>query len=152
MAPMTKLTTKAANVVKNPSVWLWTVQGLLAALFLMAGSAKLMMPLEAMQQGPIALPGFLLRFIGVAEVTGAFGLILPGLFRIRPVLTPVAASGLFIIMVGAVTISLIAGGVPMAIMPFVVGLLLTFIAYGRVRLAPQTSRRAAARLILHPAA
>jgi uncharacterized membrane protein YphA (DoxX/SURF4 family) len=150
------LTTKAAQltskVVKNPSVWLWTAQVLLAALFLMAGSAKLMMPIEAMQQGPVAFPGWFLRFLGVAEVAGAFGLILPGLFRIRPVLTPVAASCLIVIMIGAVTLSLIEGGVPMAILPFVAGVLLTFVAYGRVRLAPQTSRRSAPRLVLHPAA
>jgi hypothetical protein len=144
------LTTKAANVVKNPSVWLWTAQVLLAALFLMAGSAKLLMPPEAMK-GPIDLPLAFIRFIGVAEVVGAFGLILPGLFRIRTVLTPVAALCLITIMGGAVTFSLIAGGVPMAVLPFVAGVLLTFVAYGRLRLAPLPTRRAARLVLQHVA-
>src|SRR5882762_2650328 len=59
----------------------WIVQGLLAALFLFAGSAKLVLPLDQMA-GPVALPGWFLRFIGVAEVLGALGLVLPGLLRI----------------------------------------------------------------------
>ena len=82
------------------NVTLWVIQGLLAALFLFAGSMKLILPIEAMA-GPVSLPGWFLRFIGVAEVAGAIGLILPWLTRIRPRLTPVAASGLVIIMSGA---------------------------------------------------
>jgi hypothetical protein len=151
MRLMTKAATKTASVVKNPSVWLWTVQVLMAALFLMAGGVKLVMSPEQLQQGPVVLPLLFIRFIGVAEVAGAFGLILPGLFRIKTVLTPVAALGLISIMVGAVTISYVEGGAAMASFPFVVGLLLTFIAYGRFRLAPQQARRAA-RLVLRPAA
>jgi len=50
---------------------LWGIQGLLAALFAFAGAMKLVLPVEAMQQGPMALPGPFLRFIGVAEVCGA---------------------------------------------------------------------------------
>ena len=72
-----------------------------------------------------------LRFIGVCEVLGAIGLILPGLLKIRPELTPVAASGLVIIMIGAVTITLIGGDVALAIVPLVVGLLAAAVAYGR---------------------
>src|SRR5258706_15384255 len=82
------------------NVALWIVQGLLAALFLFAGGAKLVLPLDQMT-GPVALPGWFLRFIGVAEVLGAFGLVLPGLLRIRPGLTPLAAAGVWIIFVGA---------------------------------------------------
>ena len=48
------------------NAFLWVVQGLLAALFLFAGVMKLVLPLEAMQQGPVVLPGLFLRFIGVA--------------------------------------------------------------------------------------
>jgi DoxX-like family len=151
MRLMTKAAIKTVDVVKNPSVWLWTVQVLVAALFLMAGGVKLVMSAEQLQQGPIALPVPFVRFIGVAEVVGAFGLLLPGIFRIKTILTPVAALGLISIMGGAVTISFIEGGAAMASFPFVVGLLLTFIAYGRFRLAPQQARRAT-RLVLQPAA
>jgi len=114
---------------------LWIVQGLLAALFLFAGAMKLVLPLEQMA-GPITLPGPLLRFVGVAEVLGAIGLILPGLLRIRPGLTPLAAAGLVIIMIGATGIGLWAGDVAITMISLVVGLLAAFVAYGRWRLAP----------------
>ena len=114
---------------------LWIVQGLLAALFLFAGGMKLVMPLEALK-GPAPLPGLFMRFIGVAEVLGAIGLILPELLRIRPGLTPLAAAGLVIIMIGATVITVAGGDVVMALVPLVVGLLAAFVSYGRRRLVP----------------
>src|SRR5213592_1959576 len=114
---------------------LWIVQGLLAIIFLFSGGMKLVLPLEAMT-GPIPVPGLFLRFIGVAEVLGAIGLILPGVLRIRPGLTPLAAAGLVIIMIGATVLTLAGGAVALALIPLVVGLLLAFVAYGRWRLAP----------------
>ena len=118
------------RVIQKPSV-LWTVQGLLAALFLFAGASKFMMPIEAMQQGPIALPAAFLYFIGAAECLGALGLVLPGLLRIRRDLTPVAAVGLVIIMSGATTITIESGIIGGAAVPFVVGLLATLVVFGR---------------------
>jgi hypothetical protein len=114
---------------------LWSVQGLLAALFLWAGGIKLVLPLEQLT-GPVPLPGLFLRFIGMAEVLGALGLILPGLLRIRPGLTPLAAAGLVIIMIGATALTLAGGDVASAPIPLAVGLLAAFVAYGRWRLAP----------------
>jgi hypothetical protein len=119
----------------NVSYALWIVQGLLAAVFLFAGGMKLVLPLEKLA-GPVALPGLFMRFIGVAEVLGALGLILPGLLRIRPGLTPLAAAGLVIIMVGATAITLASGELAAALISVVVGLLAAFVAYGRWRLAP----------------
>jgi uncharacterized membrane protein YphA (DoxX/SURF4 family) len=120
---------------------LWIVQGLLALLFLFAGGMKLVLPVEEMTK-QMPLPGLFLRFIGVAEVLGAIGLILPGLLRIRPGLTPLAAVGLVIIMIGATALTLAAGDVVSALISLVVGLLLVFVAYGRWRLAtPQRSAR-----------
>jgi hypothetical protein len=118
---------------------LWIVQVLLALLFLFTGGIKLVLPLEVLaEQTP--LPGLFVRFLGVAEVLGAIGLILPGLLRIRPGLTPLAACGLVIIMVGATTLTLAGfvpgGGVVGALIPLVVGLLSVFVAYGRWRVAP----------------
>lgn len=111
---------------------LWIVQGLLALLFLFAGSMKLIMPIEVLTaQMPLPLPGLLLQFIGVAEVAGAIGLILPGLLRIKPILTPLAAGGLVIIMIGATVITLASGAIASALMPLVVGLLAASIIYGR---------------------
>jgi len=114
---------------------LWIVQGLLALLFLFAGVMKFIMPIEEMTK-QVPLPGAFLRFIGVTEILGALGLILPGLLRIRPGLTPLAAAGLVIIMIGATVVSLMIGTVAMALMPFVVLLLTAFVAYGRWKVAP----------------
>jgi len=115
---------------------LWIVQGLLAALFLFAGGMKLVLPLEKLT-GPFPLPGLFIRFIGVCEVLGALGLILPGLLRIRPGLTPLAAAGLVIIMIGATVLTLLGGELTAAVVSAVVGLLAAFVAYGRWRLAPR---------------
>ena len=119
------------------NVALWIVQGLLAALFLFAGGIKLVTPIEEMlKQMPLALPGWFLRVTGVVEVLGAIGLIVPWLTGIRPGLTPLAAAGLALVMVGAVIFTILAGDIAMALMPLVVGLLCGFVAYGRWRLAP----------------
>jgi len=109
---------------------MWILQGLLALLFLFAGGMKLVLPIEEMTK-QIQLPGAFLRFIGVAEVLGGFGLILPGLTGIRPGLTPLAAAGLVIIMIGATVVSAVTSGIASALFPLVVGLLLAFVAYRR---------------------
>ena len=114
---------------------LWIVQVLLGLLFVFSGAMKFVMTVEEMTK-QIAMPGWFLHFIGVAEILGGLGLILPGLLRIRPGLTPLAAAGLTIIMIGATVVSFIAGGALMALLPLVVGLLSAFVAYGRWRLAP----------------
>jgi hypothetical protein len=130
---------------------LWMVQGLLAALFLFAGGTKLVLSLETLNSmsNQTPLPGLFLRFIGVAEVLGAIGLILPGLLRIRTALTPLAAAGLAIIMIGATAITLAGGDVAPALIPLVVGLLAAFVAYGRWRLAPY--RGSSQPPVFHPA-
>ena len=111
---------------------LWIVQGLLALIFLVTGGMKLVVPIEVMtEQAPVPLPGWFLRFIGVAEMLGAIGLILPGLLGIRPGLTPLAACGLVVIMIGATVFTLAGIGVGPALIPLVVGLLSAFVVYGR---------------------
>jgi uncharacterized membrane protein YphA (DoxX/SURF4 family) len=118
------------------------VQALLACLFLFAGGMKLVLPIAELTKD-MPMPGAFLRFIGVAELLGGLGLILPGLLGIRPGLTPLAAAGLVIIMIGATVLSLAIGGVATALIPFVVGILLLFVGYGRWRLVPH---RASSRL------
>ena len=114
---------------------LWVAQALLALLFLFAGVSKLVLPIEAMA-GPVAFPGWFLRFIGMAETFGAIGLILPWLFKICPELTPLAAAGLVMIMIGATVVTLIGGLGPGALMPFAAGALAAWVAYGRSRFTP----------------
>ena len=121
------------------NILLWIIQVLLALLFLFAGGTKLVLPIEEMTK-QMAMPGLFLRFLGVVEVLGGLGLILPGLFRIKTWLTPLAAAGLVIIMIGATVISLKIGPVGPAMVPLVTGLLAAFVAYGRWRLAPLATR------------
>src|SRR5262249_23384084 len=114
---------------------LWVLQALLALLFIFAGGMKLVMPIEEMTK-EMPLPGAFLRFIGVAELLGGIGLVAPGLVGIAPGLTPLAAVGLVIIMIGATVLSLVIGGVGTALFPFITGLLLAFVAYERWRRRP----------------
>ena len=125
------------RVTKTRPYVLWTMQVLLALVFLFAGGMKLIIPPDVlMSMGPpnqVQLPGLFLQFIGVAEVLGGLGLILPGLLRIWAFLTPLAAAGLLIIMIGATVITLASGQVAGAAVPFVVGIMASFIAYARWR-------------------
>jgi uncharacterized membrane protein YphA (DoxX/SURF4 family) len=122
------------------NIALWIAQGLLAAIFLFAGGMKLVMPIdEMMKQMPIPLPEWFVLFTGVVEVLGAIGVILPWLLHIRPGLTPLAAAGLVIVMIGATVYTLAAGQVASALIPLVVGILAAFVAYGRWRLTPQSA-------------
>ena len=111
---------------------LWIVQGLLAAMFLLAGVPKLIMSAEQMATpGPIQMPVLFIRFIGVCEILGAIGMILPGLTGIKPGLTPLAAAGLVIIMIGATVVNIVDG--PLVAAPFtvVLGVLAAIVIYGR---------------------
>lgn len=121
-------------------VLLWVVQVLLAALFLFAGGFKLVAS-AAQMQGPPDLPLWFLRFIGVCEVTGALGLLLPGIFRIRTGLTPLAAAGLLIIMIGATVLTAASMSIAMALTPLIAGLLAAWVAYARWRSVPLRGAR-----------
>jgi hypothetical protein len=122
------------------NILLWIFQILLALTFLFAGGTKLVLPTEVLMSmgspNQVVLPGWFIKFIGVCEVLGALGLILPGIFRRRQYLTPVAAAGLFILMIGAVVVTIMGDGVAMASTPFIVGVLCLFVAYGRWKVRP----------------
>jgi DoxX-like family len=126
----THTVTATHRTSRTGNVLLWIVQGLLTALFLFAGIVKLTMPVAMLAQ-TTGLPGVFMRFISVAEILGALGLLLPGVLRIRRGLTPLAAAGLVIIMVGATTLTLAQGQGAMALLPFIVGILAVCVARGR---------------------
>jgi hypothetical protein len=112
------------------NVGLWVVQGLLAVLFLFAGGMKLITPVAVLAvMSPF--PGEFIRFIGVCEGLGAVGLILPWALSIRRELTPLAAAGLVIIMVGATVSTLAIGGGVLALVDVVIGVLAATVVYGR---------------------
>lgn len=123
-------------------VLLWIVQGVLALVFLVAGGCKLALPVDVLQeQLGLALPGLFLRFIGTLEVLGALGLILPGLCRVRPELTPHAAGGLVVLMVGAAMFTPPAAPL-LALLPLGLAMLAALVVVGRWPQHARTQERA----------
>jgi uncharacterized membrane protein len=116
------------------NIALWIIQILLALLFLFSGSVKFVMSAEDMRKAApdaIQLPMTFVKFIGACEILGGLGLVLPGLTKIKRFLTPLAAGGLVVIMIGAVVVSVMGMGVKAAPLPLISGLLCAFVAYGR---------------------
>ena len=128
---------------KALGVSLWIAQGLLAAAFAMGGVMKATTPIAELTEKmawPGAVPPELVRFIGVSELAAAVGLILPSVTRIRPVLTPLAAAGLVVVMVLAAGFHVMRGEMQALPINFVLGGLAAFVAWGRFRKAPIGSR------------
>jgi putative oxidoreductase len=120
-------------------VLLWVLQVLLALFFLLAGYSHAIVPLEALAKTAAWVTGVrpaLVRFIGLAELAGAIGLVLPAATRIAPSLTPLAAAGLAIIMVLAVPFHIMRGEANVIGFNLAVGAVAAFVAWGRYRLAP----------------
>jgi uncharacterized membrane protein YphA (DoxX/SURF4 family) len=109
----------------------WVVSALAAVAFLLIGLGKLLPSTADLETASQGVPVVLLRIAGTAEVIGAFGLILPAATRVLPILTPIAASGLVITMVGAVTTNIIIGEFGLAVLPAVLGVVAAFLAWAR---------------------
>lgn len=127
---------------KGLHIALWIVQGLLAALFGMAGVMKTISPVEKLTQNGMSFINDygvgMVRFIGISELLAAIGLILPAALRIKPILTPIASVGIAIIMILA-TAYHISQGEPFV--PTIVMLALAiFVAWGRIKKAPISSK------------
>jgi uncharacterized membrane protein YphA (DoxX/SURF4 family) len=117
---------------------LWIVQGLLAVIFLFSGGSKLAMSAATLIEqskavGGVQLPIAFVQFIGVCEILGAIGVVVPWLTGIQPRLTPLAAVGLVVIMIGATVINLTTTIPAIAAVTAILGLLAAFVAYGRFR-------------------
>ena len=119
------------------NIALWIIQVLLAVEFLFGGATKVFLSTETLMKmsspNAVHVPIMFLRFIGVCELLGALGLLLPGIFRIKQGLTPLAAAGLTIITIGATVITIMGDGVGVAMIPFVTAVLCAFVVYGRTR-------------------
>lgn len=125
------------------NIVLWILQGLLAAMFLMAGVMKATSSKEKLlEQGERMawvedISANNIKLIGVLELLAGIGLILPMLTGILPWLTPVAAIGLILTMVGAALLHVRRGdGAQSIIMNAVILLVAAFVAYGRFVLIP----------------
>lgn len=123
---------------KGLHIALWVAQVLLAAAFIMAGLSKTATPInELAENGMPFVNSFsegMVRFIGISELLGGLGMILPALLRIKPILTPIAATGLAIVMVLAAIYHISVGEAPI---PNVILFgLAAFVAWGRFKKAP----------------
>ncbi|HEX2832663.1 MAG TPA: DoxX family protein [Thermoanaerobaculia bacterium] len=133
---------------KRLSIGLWTAQALLAAVFVATGGMKtLLAPADLFRILPdlASLPLPFVRFLGVAELAAAAGLILPSLTRIAPFLTPLAASGVIVVMVGALVVHVRDGHFAKLPLVLILGALACFVAWGRftrLRIRPRTRRTA----------
>ena len=119
---------------KKMHITLWVLQGLFAALFIMAGLTKLFQPIEAMaesMQWVLDVPETLVRFIGISELLGGLGLVLPSVIRIKPELTVWASTGLATIMVFATVFHGSRGEFPAIGANALFIIFLGFIAWGR---------------------
>jgi uncharacterized membrane protein YphA (DoxX/SURF4 family) len=140
---MTASTISHPKPLKVLNLSLWSVQLLLGAVFGMAGLAKATRPIaELAARMPWAadIPEGLVRFIGVSELAGGVGLLLPALTRIRPSLTPLAAAGLTTIMALAAVFHATRGEVAGIVVNVVLGGIAAFIAWGRYTKVPITPR------------
>lgn len=124
---------------KAINITLWIAQTLLALMFLMAGAMKLSQPIEKLVESlpwVSSTPISLVRFIGLSEVLGGLGLLLPSLLRIKPFLTTWAALGLALVMVLAAIFHGSRGEFSNIVMNFVMIAIALFIAWGRSTKAP----------------
>ena len=115
-------------------IGLWIVQGLLAFAFFGAGAMKMATPVDQLAEQMawvLHVPAPAVKVIGLLEVLGAAGLILPSALRIQPKLTPLAAGGLVLTMLGAAATHIAIGEAAMIAPPLVLGGLAAFVAWGR---------------------
>jgi putative oxidoreductase len=141
---MTTLTTTTPqNSSKALNVTLWIAQVLLAGMFIMSGFMKVAQPIEQLSQMlPWAseVSSALVRFIGISELLGGIGLILPALLRIKPQLTAWAALGLVGVMIFAAIFHASRGEFSAIGMNVVLALIAAFVAWGRFKKAPIASK------------
>jgi len=118
---------------------LWIGQGLLALVFLFSGLSKLIQPYERLAQQMEYVNDFspnTIRAIGLAEALGAAGVVLPALTGILPWLTPTAAIGLVLVMLGAMATHFRRKEYSMMLVNLVLLALAVFVAYGRIVAEP----------------
>ncbi|PFG34237.1 DoxX family protein [Sanguibacter antarcticus] len=118
------------------NIALWIVAGLLTLVFLAAGTAKVAGSREQLMEKMsfvASTPQGAVKLLGVAEILGALGLVLPALVGVLPILVPVAAIALVALMIGAVVVHLRSGeGLSAAAPSIVLALLAAFVAWGRL--------------------
>ena len=132
-----------SNRPKALHITLWIAQVILGGMFIMAGVMKSTQPIVDLSKSvpwTANVPLGLVRFIGVSELLGGIGLILPSLLRLKPILTPIAAIGILLIMVFALVYHVVNGETNVIGINIAFGLVAAFIAWGRLKKAPIHSK------------
>jgi putative oxidoreductase len=127
---------KASSAKTVLNVVLWMLQGLLAAMFLFHGWIMLFPPAELVAIMNAQMAPWFRLFVGVAESLGAIGLLLPGITRILPGLTPWAGGGLMMVAISASVLHASRGETESAITTAVLFLLLGLVSYLRWKVQP----------------
>ena len=136
----TSTASRPAATGRGLRIALWSAQIALAIIFVLAGGMKLSTPAAELAKMTPGFPLAFLRFLGIAELAGSIGLILPALTRIAPVLTPLASSGFVIVMASAALLHLVRGQFGELAVVVVLGALAYFVAWGRFKRAPIARR------------
>lgn len=116
------------------SIVVWVVQVVLALVFAAAGTRKVSQPKEKLQQAMAWVQDFstpMVRFIGSVELLAAIGLVLPAATHLAPVLTPLAATGLVVVMIGAALTHARRKESQLIVVNLVLLLLAAFVAWAR---------------------
>lgn len=121
------------------NVALWIVQSLLAIVFGMAGAMKILTPQEKLPdnlESVKSLPAGFVKFTGTVELMAMAGLLLPGITKTLPILTPIAAVGLVLVMIGAIIAHLPRKEYQSVAMNVMLLLMASFVAFGRFMVEP----------------
>lgn len=124
---------------KTSNILLWIAQILLSASLIWAACLKLFQPIAQLQTmwpwtGEVSLQ--LVRFTGIIDLLGALGVLLPALFRFKAILTPIAATGIVLLMISAGIFHVCRGEASQVWFNAVFGAIAAFVAYGRFKIVP----------------
>lgn len=128
---------------KTMHILLWIAQILLSVSLIWAAYLKLFQPiaqLETMWAWTGEVSPFFVRFTGIIDLLGGLGVILPALFRFKPILVPIAALGIVFLMISASVFHICRGEASQIGFNVVFGMIAGFVAYGRLRIAPIQSK------------
>ena len=133
--------TQAGAALSASNIALWIVQVVLAVVFVLHGFLMVAPPAELLELINAQRGSGLRLVIGVAELLAAAGLILPGITRILPLLTALAAAGLMIVMSSATVLHVVRGESGSAVSAAILFVLVTIVAYTRWKLVPIAERK-----------
>jgi uncharacterized membrane protein YphA (DoxX/SURF4 family) len=140
------------NPSKTLNTALWAAQIFLAVVFFITGAGKLFLPMEnlyALIPWTKDFNSLPVRLIGFSEIIGSLGLILPSLLRIKPLLTPLAATGIAVVMLLAIFFNISMGETSVLGINIILFLIAIFVAWGRFTRSPIPPKYTVRRLSLN---